>query len=150
MPISREQLAPTLGVAYDQIDSLGDYFESVVVQGSAVALTSTTVANVTTLTLPAGDWDISGTVGFIPAASTSITRLSGGSSSTSATVDTTGTAFAFNQAAVVPTAVPQLFALPTDRLVLAAPTTIYLVAQATFTVSTLGAFGIITARRCKI
>lgn len=138
------------GPLLEAINSLSDYYESQVAQGSAVALTTATTANVTSITLPAGDWSIFGTVGFIPAASTSITVLGGGNSQTSATLDALGTSFAYTQAAVVPGAVAQLIPLPMDRVVLSSPTTIYLVARATFTVSTLGAFGIICARRASL
>lgn len=150
MPVKREQLRPSLDAVYDQIDSIGDYYESTVLVGNSVALTTTIAANVSSLLLPAGDWDIGGTIGFIPGATTSITQLAGGRSSASATLDVTGPSFRFTQAAVVPTAISQLCTVPTSRLVLTTPTTIYLVAQATFTASTLGAFGTITARRCKV
>lgn len=138
------------GPLYENLDNLGQYVESQVAQGSAVALTTNTTANVTSITLPAGDWNIFGVVSFIPAASTSITVLNGGSSQTSATLDVLGTSFGFTQAAVVPTAVAQTFPIPMDRVVLNQTTTIYLVARATFTVSTLGAFGVIGARRAAL
>ena len=138
------------GPLLEALNSVGEYVESQVAQASAVALTTATTANVTSITLPAGDWNIFGTVGFIPAASTSITVLGAGSSQTSATLDALGTAFGFTQAAVVPTAVPQLFSIPMDRVVLTQTTTIYLVARATFTVSTLGAFGVLSARRASL
>jgi hypothetical protein len=76
--------------------------------------------------------------------------LSGGSSTTSATLDTSLAATAAqNIAAVVPTAIPQYIPLPVRRLVLTQTTTVYLVARATFTVSTLGAFGVMWARRAS-
>jgi hypothetical protein len=139
-----------LATLYDALNSVGDYQESIVASGSAVALTSNTVANVTSMSLPAGDWNIFGVLGFLPAASTSITQVTGGSSSTSATLDAMGTSFNMTSAAVVPGAVGQELPLPTARVVLTVPTTIYLVARAVFSVSTMGAYGKLCARRAKL
>jgi hypothetical protein len=149
MLVPREHLRPTLNNLYDYLDSVGSYLSSSVASGSAVALTSTTAANVTSLTLTEGEWDVSGVTGFLPAASTSITALNGGASETSATVGSLGANFSFTQAAVVPGAVGQVFANPTYRVVVpkGSTTTVYLVARATFTVSTLGAYGTLQARR---
>lgn len=149
MLVPRKHLQPTLGELYDYLDSVGGYLSSSVASGSAVSLTSTTAANVTSLTLTEGEWDVSGAVGFIPAATTSITALAGGSSSTTATISTTGDAFVKASAAVVPGAVGQVITIPTTRYVVAEgeTTTVYLVARATFSVDTLGGFGKIQARR---
>lgn len=149
MQVPSEHLKPALGNLYQYLNTIGDYVSSQVVQGSAVSLTSTTAANVTSITLNAGEWDVSGVVGFIPAASTSITAISASSSHTSGTVGGTAHNNSFTQAAVVPGAVAQTYPIPTARVLVPAGTTqvLYLVARATFTVSTLGAFGIIQARR---
>ena len=149
MLVPREHLQPSLQKLNDYLDSIGSYLSSSVASGSAVALTSTTAANVTSLTLTEGEWDVSGAVGFLPAGSTSITALAGGSSDTTATISTTGDAFVKASAAVVPGAVGQVIAIPTTRYVVAAgaTATVYLVARATFSVSTLGGFGKIQARR---
>lgn len=149
MQVPRTHLTPSLENLYSYLDSVGGYLSSSIAQGSAVALTSTTAANVTSITLPAGEWDVSGVLALIPAASTSITVVHGSSSTTSATVGGATQAVSFAQAAAVPGAVAQSFALPTYRVVVPAGSTqvMYLVARATFTVSTLGAFGIIQARR---
>ena len=149
MLVPRAHLKPSLQDLYNYLDSIGNYLSSSVVSGSAVALTSTTAANVTSITLTEGEWDVSGSVGFIPAASTSITALAGGSSATTATISVTGDAFVEGSVAVVPGAVGQVSTIPTTRYAVPAGTTqiVYLVARATFTVSTLGGFGKIQARR---
>jgi hypothetical protein len=141
---------PVNGPIWEQLDSIGGFSDVQVAQANAVALTTNVSANVASITLPPGDWNISGVAAFIPAATTSITMLSGGSSTTSATLDTSLAATAAqNIAAVVPTAIPQYIPLPVRRLVLTQTTTVYLVARATFTVSTLGAFGVMWARRAS-
>ena len=149
MLVPRVHLQPALKDLYDYLDGIGGYLSSAVVSGSAVALTTNTTANVTSITLTAGEWDVSGAVAFLPAASTSITYLAGGSSVTSATLGADDATNARSSAAVVPTAIAQSAPLPTYRVVVAAgqTQTVYLVARATFTVSTLGAYGTIQARR---
>ena len=149
MLVPKEHLKPALEKLYSYLDSIGGYLSSSVAQGSAVALTSTTAANLTSITLTEGEWDISGAVAFLPAASTSITALAGSSNETSATIGGAHNSFVRASAAVVPGAVGQVSPIPVHRVVVPAGSTqvIYLVARATFTVSTLGAYGIIQARR---
>jgi hypothetical protein len=127
----------------------GEYSSATVASGSAVALTTATPANVATLSLTAGTWDISGTIGFTPAVTTSITNLQGGVASVSATLPgvITGGQFGAFMTATVPGAVQPAYSTGTRRLIIAATTSVYLVAQASFTVSTMGAFGFLGARR---
>lgn len=149
MLVPRTHLKPSLKDLYNYLDSIGGYLSSSVASGSAVALTSATAANVTSITLTEGEWDVSGSIAFLPAASTSITVLSGSSIETSATIGGAHNSFVRASAAVVPGAVAQVNPLPVHRVVVPAGTTqvMYLVARATFSVSTLGAYGIIQARR---
>jgi hypothetical protein len=139
---------PTTGSA--TAGNVGEYTESVVLQASAEALGTNTGNDIVQITLGAGDWDVSGSIGFIPAASTSITLLHGSWSTSADTTNTTiGRYFQHSQAATVPGAVPYSYALPTYRFSLSGSTTIRLVALATFTVAGLSAFGIIRARRAR-
>src|SRR5678810_35576 len=106
-----------------------EVLESQVLSGAAVALSTGTASNVTTLTLTAGDWDVWASVLWVPAASTSITRLQGGIGTTTATLPTApfkGGYQEFITPAIVPTAAgaPSLF-MQTYQLV-TANTTIYL------------------------
>lgn len=128
---------------------VGEYTSAAVAAGSAVSLTTATTANVTSISLTAGDWDVDGIVQYTPAASTSVTQLTQGSSSTTATVGAQGTFSKWVTAANVLTAVDPAWVIPTTRVSIAATTTIYLVANATFTVSTLTAYGLIRARRVR-
>jgi hypothetical protein len=131
---------------------VGEVISANVAPGSAVALTTSTAKNVTSISLTAGDWDVYGNVGFAPAATTSITVIAQSISQTTNTHDTNeGSYGARSFAAHVPGANNFLHVLTTTglRIRLAATTTIYLVASATFTVSTLGAYGKIWARRAR-
>lgn len=128
---------------------VGEQITASVAQGSAVALSTGTAKNVTSITLTPGDWEVEGVVGFIPAASTSITGTAQGASATADTLGAAGSYLSEVTAAVVPGAVPVFKQAPKQRFSVASSTVVYLVASATFTVSTLGAFGTIRARRVR-
>lgn len=142
-----------LGTATNDSASAGQIGEVVTATVAAVAtgLTTATSLDVTSISCTAGDWDIFGSIVITGvAASTSFTVWQGGISSTSATLPATNLQTYYTTAAFVPaTALFAAFALPTQRFSLASTTTIYLVAQATFTVDTAGAGGVIIARRSR-
>lgn len=129
---------------------IGEILSSTVASASAVSLTTNTAANVTSLTLTPGDWDITAVADFQFAASTSYTALQAGLSTTSQTLGSQDTFKTIATAANVPTAAfdPNLV-VPIMRLSVAANTTVYLVAKAVFTVSTLKAYGSIRALRVR-
>lgn len=142
---------------------VGEYIFSTIPTASAVALTTATPANITSIALTSGDWDIDCQVEFKPGATTSVTQSNAAMSLTSATLSTQpgGTVgiatlgpepiMTVNQAASVPAANYAL-APSSVRVTVAqsnTPATVYLVAQATFTVSTMAAFGTIRARRVR-
>ena len=130
--------------------SIGEYIKSTVATGASVALTTDVVANVTSVSLTAGDWDCTGVVDFTFGATTSYTNLVGGISTTSATLGGQDTAFDFETPAAVPTAgADASWVVPTVRLSLAATTTVYLIAKGTFTVAGLNAYGTIRCRRVR-
>lgn len=136
---------------------IGEYITSTVAVGSAVGLTTNTPANVTSISLTAGDWDVDSTVDFVVAATTSITQLQAGISLTSATFASqaggsglgTDPNTSFAQPAEVPTALPLNMSTPTVRVSVAATTTVFLVTQGNFTVAALSAYGTIRARRVR-
>lgn len=110
--------------------------------GSAVSLTSGVIANITTLSLPAGVWDVTGQGGFI-AAGTTVT------SSFAANICNVSVTFCGLASQIVPNGIGATMALGTQRYDLATTTTIYLTMQASFTVSTNAGFGSLQARRVK-
>lgn len=128
---------------------MGQVVTSTIAVGSAVVLTTTITATVTSISLPAGEWYVNGQVDYRAAAATSITILTQGISQTIAL----GGQDTFSRSimgAVVPTASND-FGIPIrgQRIVLTATTPIYLVAAATFTVAALSAYGTIEARRIR-
>lgn len=129
---------------------IGQYIEGVLASGSALSVTSATALDITSISLTAGDWEVSGSVVFIPVAGTSITLLACGPSDTSATFDADNSKrVQMATAAQVPGTALSVQHFSPIRYSLAATTTIYLVARAIFTVSTLTAYGTIRARRMR-
>jgi hypothetical protein len=131
---------------------VGEYVESRVVQGSAVALTTSTNANVTSISLTAGDWDVSGLIAFDGDSTTLVQNVIGGASTTSATLSGTldYATLAFNSTGLaLYTSQDPRIALPVLRFSLSSTTTVYLVAASRFSVSTHTAYGQISARRVR-
>jgi hypothetical protein len=121
---------------------------------STTGLSSGSASNITSISLTAGDWDVSGQVAVLGAASTSFTKVSGGVSRTTASIaspgDDTQGSFQTIEAAVVPGAsFAIVYAIPRSRMSLSSTTTVFLVVNSTFTVSTAGAGGFISARRVR-
>jgi hypothetical protein len=129
------------------VNPVGGEFLSVTTAPTSTSLTTGTVASVATMNLSIGDWDVTGTVAFAPAATTSVTSLVEGASATLATLGTQGTYNSDYFAAVVPGAVAIYRSTPTIRMKIVTPTWIYLQAEAVFSVSTMTAGGTLSARR---
>ena len=120
--------------------------------GTALSVSGTSYNVIPTpfLSLTAGDWNVWGTVCFLPAATTSITQVGFGLSVTSATLPAAGSGLGQEtHAALVPTAIPQCFSIMQQRVSIGATTPYYLVAAATFSISTITAFGTLYARRVR-
>ena len=128
--------------------TIGEYISATAAPG-AVALTTGVSANVTSISLTAGDWDVTGLTNFTPGATTNITQYGSGPSSTTAALGAQDTYAQIVTAAQVTGANIIDLPLPTVRFSLAGTTTIFLVARASFTVSTLTAGGTIRARRAR-
>lgn len=118
-----------------------------------VSLSNGVQVNVLSLSLTAGDWECSGAVAYKFAGTTNYTLLAHGISTTSATLDQTIGHMAVMVAlsGVVPGAagLDTTVVVPSVRISIATTTTIYLVADASFTVSTLSAYGMLRARRVR-
>lgn len=129
---------------------VGEYIESVIAQGSAVSLTNATNANVTNISLTAGDWDVSANINFLPGATTNTTVMIAGANTSSASLPAaTSTARWANTAGKVMGGFQQTETPPVVRMSLSGTTTVYLVAYSEFTISTSTAFGMISARRVR-
>lgn len=126
--------------------NVGELISSTIVSGSAVALTTGTPADVTSISLTPGDWDVYFVAQFKPNSSSSLTYLAAGIFSTTATLPANDLCGQWASAANVVGNELSLHAVP-QRISLAATTTYYGVARGDFTVSTLAAYGRLFARR---
>jgi hypothetical protein len=134
---------------------IGEVMSSVIPVVSAVSLTSAAAASITTLTLTAGDWDLSGIIVYHPGATTSVTISAAAISQTDNAVPaiigqpTAGEVLIQNSSAAQIPVNDFTVSIPRCRVSLAASTPVYIVAKATFSVSTLSAYGSIYARRAR-
>lgn len=127
---------------------IGETVESIIASGSAVSSPgSGTAFDVTSISLTAGDWDVSGNVQFSGGAITG-TRAAASLNTTSATEGTVGdTAFVTTQ---MPTAAASISVpIPPRRISIASTTTVYLVGRISYTAGSPTAFGHIYARRAR-
>lgn len=131
---------------------VGEYLFQSQLVGSAQPLSTGTPANVFPITnaLPPGDWDISGTVIFNPDTTTTITEVIAALSTTGATLPTLG---ADNNTTKLDVSVPAGKSIVLNvgpiRASSAFVQAVFLVAQATFAVSTMTVYGFVSARRVR-
>ncbi len=112
------------------------------------ALTTNTPLNVISISLTAGDWDVNATAVFAGNFATVLTYALCSISATSATIDPNFNAEFSAGSTTITGAAPAIVA-PLKRISIASTTTVYLVAQAGFTISTYSVYGNIQARRVR-
>ena len=124
---------------------IGEQIRSAVAAASAVTLSNTVAANVTSISLTAGIWDVTGIIGFngtptgatgcnCSISTTSATEGTGGDNKVSSPINSSAT----NDLSLV---------CPAYRLTLAGTTTVYLVALSVFTGGSQKAYGRLSATR---
>lgn len=139
---------------------VGEVLQSTVVAGSAVALTTATAANVTSLSLTTGDWEVYGACDHTWTGTTATIEVCGisGTTATQPTQPggvtgnaTIGTEPLLSQSLTFGTTVTGRFdqRVQTRVQVTTAATTIFLVATATFSAGTDSVFGTLRARRIR-
>ncbi len=142
--ISFSSTSGVIGSTTNDSAAAGSVGETITATGSAVAITTNTQTNVTSISLTAGDWLVYGVVKSNPAAGTTITEVAGGISTTTATLPTiyaaTGTAAA--AIATGPAVAPV-------RISISGTTTVYLVARIQYAVSTCTVSGTISGVRMR-
>ena len=131
---------------------IGEYISSEITTVGQVPLTTNTGANVTSISLTAGDWDVKGSVAFLVGTGTSVSFIAGAINTVSAALPAApaqGGVNIFTQPPTVQGAGTDFILQAARRLSLAATTTVYLVARSTFTIGTMAAYGFIGARRAR-
>ena len=118
--------------------------EYITATGTSISLTNSVNANITSILLTAGTWNVYGSILFVPASTTSTTLIAAGITPTSVTFPAPPFYF---QHSVSNIGTPQGGVVPSQIIKLTTTTTYYLVALSNFTVSTMVATGIISALR---
>lgn len=130
---------------------IGEVVTNQIASGSAVTLVTTVTTNICNISLTPGDWVIDGVVDFSLTAATTVigNDFTAGSSTTAQTLGVQDT----YSDPLVPaiTALTASFntVIPHRRILIASTTTVYLVAQATFSAGTVTGYGTIIARRAR-
>lgn len=110
--------------------NVGQFISSVIASGSAVSLTNNTAANVTSISLTAGDWDVWGNVSFLPNGSSVTGSCFGWTNTTSATAPDLSLYASINDAASTSITA---FSVPQLRYNVSTTTTVYLSVLCGFT-----------------
>ncbi len=128
---------------------VGEYVTATKSFAAPVSLTSDTPADVISISLTAGDWDVWGVARFIGGATTVVSYLTSWISTTSATNPGRDliVQIPFPGSGTAVFSADYSFAVAAYRLSLSGTTTVYLSSQSGFSVSTCTAFGLIQARR---
>lgn len=118
--------------------------------GAVTGFVTATAKTITSLSLTAGDWTVSGVICANPAGTTTVSQVAGGLSTTTNTFTTaltSGAAGVFQLNLTFTTGAVQCVPVPDTQIILSSTTTIFLVGQFGFGTSTMGGFGSIYARR---
>jgi len=129
--------------------SVGEIISSYIPLASAVSLTTNTDQDITSISLTAGDWDVWGNAGVTGDSSTDLDRATYWVSATSATIPDASLYVRRYYGQLISLITGDVRTIPALRFSLSGTTTIYLSANAVFTVSTLDGFGNLLAQRVR-
>lgn len=127
----------------------GNIGEFISATASGISLTSGNEVDVTSISLTAGDWDVSGTVSFVGASGTIFSLVQSSISITSVTLSGVNSGASTLMWITSGATTTQILGIPPVRISIAATTTVYLIGKAFFTVSTATGGGFISARRVR-
>ncbi len=127
--------------------TVGEFFSSYKAVGAPVSLSTNTVADVTSIALTAGDWDVEGNIN-LSFGSTTVTATQGALNTTATTLPTDGSEV-YSGLLLTTTSDTQSITLPRKRVSLSTSGTVYMPIKVTFSAGTVAAFGGLTARRVR-
>jgi len=135
---------------------IGELITATVAVGSPVSETTATPVNVTSISLTAGDWDVSAVVDRVLTGTTASIYGAGLGTTTNTVLGQAGgggvgTDSYVTQSVTFGTTITGTYctSIPPVRVSLASTTTIYLVAADTFSAGTVGLYGTLRARRVR-
>jgi len=126
--------------------SVGQYIESVVLDSAPISLTSAIVASVTSISLTAGDWDLTGSVRITLSSTTESSDRRGGMNTV---VGLPNSIYTWIDSSSITGIKGIVQAVPPRRVSISVTTTYHLLAYSVFTVSGASAAGYISARRVR-
>lgn len=128
---------------------VGEFISSTVLVGSAVNVLNNTATDITSISLSAGDWNVSGEIVTAPAGSAT-QRIQGWTSTTSATQPIEpNNGGMFGIGSPLPSGAGSQTCMGPMRISLPGTTIVYLSVSITFTGGTMSAYGFIGARRVR-
>lgn len=124
---------------------VGEFIEAIELDASALAASNGIPLNVTSISLTAGDWDVSGVASFNPSGTNNVTLSLGAINTVSAALP------AVERWTIMGTTITNRLSCPVarQRFSLTVTTTLYLVAQANFVTGSCTVYGFINARRIR-
>lgn len=134
---------------------IGEFLTATVAAAASITMTTTVTANIASINVTAGDWDVTGIVDFSLAGAT-VTDMRCGPSVATATLPTQPGGGGLGTDALV--IFPANFVTITDTIVVESATVrvsvgsttpLFLTAQATFSLGSVATFGTIRARRMR-
>lgn len=128
--------------------TIGEYVQSLVAAGGALAVATGVTTNVTSISLTAGDWDVEASVLYNFNTTIANNLASAGISTTSKTIPTDGSEVKSLVASTGGLGMVTGVTVPRKRINVTSTTTVYLCASATFDVS-CSVYGSINARRVR-
>lgn len=135
-------LTTNLSTLTTKVNTIGSYLTSVILLAGAISLVTATPKNITSITLTPGIWDVTGNVFFHPAGTTITTS---GIAAINLVTTALPTAPDYAKIGSAIAGIDTSVVSPTTRISVTVNTPVYLVAQATFTTSTMTAYGRIRA-----
>lgn len=145
--ITPSSTAGIVGTATNDTVAAGSVGEFVSNTTTGTSLTNSTTTNIASITLTAGDYDVSGVAQTVPAAGTTLSQCAVGISATSATLPTIAslTQYGFTSAAGIGSVLPS----PNSKQRFPSSATVYLVLNCGVSGSTATANGFIRAERMR-
>jgi hypothetical protein len=137
------------GIGSNTAAASGKVGEVISSTGTSGSLTSGVVTALGSISLTAGDWDVSATIQFNARGATSSTDYNGAISTTSASLTPYGTSLAFTQRLPATLDHSDSFTIPPVQALLSSTTTFYVNARAVFTGTAPTASWSIRARRAR-
>lgn len=145
--ITPSSTAGIVGTTTNDGANAGSFGEYRTVSAGSTAISSGVITNITSDSLTAGDWDVSCTVAYVPAGSTTTSQVNAGISTTSAAFGGVGASYTGNYAS--PAGTGNTINTPMVRISIASTTTVFCVGLTTFAVSTMQTQGFMRSRRVR-